>query len=70
MYNKTYFYFILEKGHRSSKCTHHDRELFEIKRKGRPITQCETCRLLRKTQQVHAKCECRIKKKESIKQGM
>ncbi|OAD03814.1 copper fist DNA-binding transcription factor, partial [Mucor lusitanicus CBS 277.49] len=49
------------KGHRSSKCTHDKRELIEIKRKGRPVSQCETCRLLRKTKQVHVKCVCEPK---------
>ncbi|RCH91784.1 hypothetical protein CU097_010111 [Rhizopus azygosporus] len=51
------------KGHRSSKCEHVDRELIEIKRKGRPVTQCERCRQLRKTKQMHLKCECRLKQK-------
>jgi hypothetical protein len=46
------------KGHRSSGCKHNDRPLFEVKRKGRPITQCEHCRELRKTKQVHVKCMC------------
>ena len=46
------------KGHRSSSCSHTDRPLFEIKRKGRPVTQCEHCRQLRKTKQVHVKCNC------------
>ncbi|KAL1679545.1 hypothetical protein EV122DRAFT_277125 [Schizophyllum commune] len=46
------------KGHRSSTCKHSDRPLFEIKRKGRPVTQCEHCRELRKTKQVHVKCVC------------
>ncbi|EIW79833.1 copper-fist-domain-containing protein, partial [Coniophora puteana RWD-64-598 SS2] len=46
------------KGHRSSACKHTDRPLFEIKKKGRPITQCEHCRELRKTKQVHVKCSC------------
>ncbi|TDL20665.1 copper-fist-domain-containing protein [Rickenella mellea] len=46
------------KGHRSSACTHTDRPLFEIKKKGRPVTQCEHCRELRKTKQVHVKCLC------------
>ncbi|GJJ14572.1 hypothetical protein Clacol_008837 [Clathrus columnatus] len=46
------------KGHRSSACSHTDRALFEIKKKGRPITQCEHCRHLRKTKQVHVKCLC------------
>ncbi|KAF9269514.1 hypothetical protein L218DRAFT_272584 [Marasmius fiardii PR-910] len=46
------------KGHRSSSCKHTDRPLFEIKKKGRPVTQCEHCRELRKTKQVHVKCIC------------
>ncbi|KAF5323126.1 hypothetical protein D9611_009323 [Ephemerocybe angulata] len=46
------------KGHRSSSCKHFDRPLFEIKKKGRPVTQCEHCRELRKTKQVHVKCIC------------
>jgi len=49
------------KGHRSSTCRHTDRPLFEIKRKGRPVTQCEHCRELRKTKQVHVKCLCEVK---------
>uniref|UniRef100_A0A0W0F0Y9 Copper-fist domain-containing protein n=1 Tax=Moniliophthora roreri TaxID=221103 RepID=A0A0W0F0Y9_MONRR len=54
------------KGHRSSSCKHTDRPLFEIKKKGRPITQCEHCRELRKTKQVHVKCVC-IKSETSSK---
>lgn len=46
------------KGHRSSACKHIDRPLYEIKKKGRPVTQCEHCRELRKTKQVHVKCLC------------
>jgi hypothetical protein len=49
------------KGHRSSACKHTDRPLFEIKKKGRPVTQCEHCRELRKTKQVHVKCLCESK---------
>ena len=49
------------KGHRSSACKHSDRPLFEIKKKGRPVTQCEHCRELRKTKQVHVKCSCESK---------
>ncbi|KXN91548.1 Copper resistance protein CRF1, partial [Leucoagaricus sp. SymC.cos] len=49
------------KGHRSSACKHTDRPLFEIKKKGRPVTQCEHCRELRKTKQVHVKCICEVK---------
>ncbi|KAF8874845.1 hypothetical protein BD779DRAFT_1678542 [Infundibulicybe gibba] len=49
------------KGHRSSTCNHADRPLYEIKKKGRPVTQCEHCRELRKTKQVHVKCMCENK---------
>ncbi|CAE6423530.1 unnamed protein product [Rhizoctonia solani] len=45
-------------GHRSSSCHHNDRPLFEIKKKGRPITQCTRCRELRKTRSYHSKCLC------------
>ncbi|KAJ7165371.1 transcription factor [Mycena filopes] len=53
------------KGHRSSACKHTDRPLFEIKKKGRPVTQCEHCRELRKTKQVHVKCICEAKEPPS-----
>ncbi|KIY65628.1 copper-fist-domain-containing protein, partial [Cylindrobasidium torrendii FP15055 ss-10] len=46
------------KGHRSSACNHTSRPLYEIKRKGRPVTQCEQCRDLRKNKQLHIKCSC------------
>ncbi|KAJ7919985.1 hypothetical protein B0H13DRAFT_1560276, partial [Mycena leptocephala] len=46
------------RGHRSSACKHADRPLNEIKKKGRPATQCEHCRMLRTTKRVHVKCEC------------
>lgn len=36
------------KGHRVSSCTHTDRPLFEVKKKGRPATQCQFCREKRK----------------------
>ncbi|KAI0926560.1 hypothetical protein AcW1_002483 [Taiwanofungus camphoratus] len=49
------------KGHRSSSCKHTDRPLYEIKKKGRPVTQCEHCRELRKTKQVHVKCMCGVR---------
>ncbi|KDN44295.1 hypothetical protein RSAG8_05559, partial [Rhizoctonia solani AG-8 WAC10335] len=49
------------KGHRSSSCQHTDRALFEIKKKGRPVTQCNHCRELRKTKQVHVRCSCDTK---------
>nr|ABF60559.1 ACE1 transcription factor [Phanerodontia chrysosporium] len=53
------------KGHRSSNCKHVDRPLYEIKKKGRPVTQCDHCRELRKTKQVHVKCVCEVKPPES-----
>ncbi|GAA6061155.1 hypothetical protein JCM10212_005741 [Sporobolomyces blumeae] len=46
------------KGHRSSKCTHTNRPLVEIKKKGRPTSQCQHCREMRKTRSVHGKCDC------------
>ncbi|KAI8983201.1 hypothetical protein BD414DRAFT_490242 [Trametes punicea] len=48
------------KGHRSSNCQHTDRPLFEIKKKGRPVSQCEKCRELRKTKRMHSKCTCSV----------
>ncbi|KAF8352100.1 transcription factor, partial [Amanita rubescens] len=56
------------KGHRSSTCKHTDRPLYEIKKKGRPVTQCEHCRELRKTKQVHVKCICEVKSDHSFLQ--
>ncbi|KAF8213738.1 hypothetical protein K438DRAFT_1804564 [Mycena galopus ATCC 62051] len=46
------------KGHRSSSCHHTDRPLFEIKKKGRPVSQCEKCRQLRQARRFHSKCNC------------
>lgn len=54
--------YQLFQGHRSSHCSHVDRPLFEIRKKGRPVTQCSYCRDLRKTKQVHIKCACGDKK--------
>ncbi|KAI9315874.1 hypothetical protein BX666DRAFT_1878486 [Dichotomocladium elegans] len=45
-------------GHRSTRCDHKHRVLVEIKRKGRPLSQCDNCRALRKTKRVHIKCKC------------
>ncbi|BGP15270.1 hypothetical protein JCM10213_008308 [Rhodosporidiobolus nylandii] len=52
------------KGHRSSKCTHTTRPLQEIKKKGRPTSQCAHCREQRKTKSVHARCDCAARGKE------
>jgi len=46
------------KGHRSSGCHHTERVLFKIEKKGRPSTQCDKCRQLRKTQNYHGRCNC------------
>lgn len=54
------------KGHRSSNCNHIERPLFEIRKKGRPVTQCAFCRDLRKTRQIHIKCTCTDKSLKNI----
>ncbi|OAX35269.1 copper-fist-domain-containing protein [Rhizopogon vinicolor AM-OR11-026] len=46
------------KGHRSSSCHHSERPLFEVKKKGRPVSQCPRCRELRHSKRVHSKCTC------------
>ncbi|KAF9387011.1 hypothetical protein CPB97_003069 [Podila verticillata] len=46
------------KGHRSTSCNHGDRPLHEIKKKGRPMTQCSHCKDLRKAKQVKVNCAC------------
>ncbi|KAG2196145.1 hypothetical protein INT47_006491, partial [Mucor saturninus] len=56
------------KGHRSSSCNHIERPLFEIRKKGRPVTQCAFCRDLRKTRQIHIKCTCTDKTKSKYSQ--
>ncbi|EIE87119.1 hypothetical protein RO3G_11830 [Rhizopus delemar RA 99-880] len=50
-------------GHRSSRCDHKERLLKVVRKKGRPISQCENCREKRKTKKVHQKCECLMQKK-------
>jgi len=46
------------RGHRSTNCTHNDRPLFYIRKKGRPVSQCQQCRNLRKHRSLHTRCEC------------
>ncbi|EME49116.1 hypothetical protein DOTSEDRAFT_67992 [Dothistroma septosporum NZE10] len=46
------------KGHRVSGCNHTDRELTLVPKKGRPVTQCQHCRLERKKRSAHVKCDC------------
>ncbi|KAG8935912.1 hypothetical protein FRC02_005667 [Tulasnella sp. 418] len=48
-------------GHRSSSCGHVQRPLYEIKKKGRPVSQCERCRELRKAKKIHVRCACEDK---------
>jgi hypothetical protein len=48
------------KGHRVSGCTHTDRPLFEVKKKGRPATQCQCCKDKRKAGNVHNKVSYRV----------
>jgi hypothetical protein len=55
------------KGHRSSSCSHTDRPLFEVKKKGRPVSQCEKCRELRHSKKVHSKCNCYPNEQKSSK---
>ncbi|KAG2129801.1 copper fist DNA binding domain-containing protein [Suillus clintonianus] len=50
------------KGHRSSSCHHSERPLFEVKKKGRPVSQCTTCRELRNSKRFHSKCTCNPRK--------
>ncbi|KAI9268726.1 copper fist DNA binding domain-containing protein [Sporodiniella umbellata] len=45
------------KGHRSSSCSHVDRPLFEIRKKGRPASQCKHCK--GKTKQTPIQCACK-----------
>lgn len=46
------------RGHRVSSCTHTDKPLTMIKRKGRPASQCDHCREQRKAKNVHTQCDC------------
>src|SRR5271155_657328 len=46
------------RGHRSTNCSHSDRPLFYIRKKGRPVSQCTQCRALRKNRSLHTRCEC------------
>ncbi|KZF21050.1 hypothetical protein L228DRAFT_165399 [Xylona heveae TC161] len=46
------------RGHRVSNCQHADRPLTHINKKGRPVSQCQHCRGLRKSRSAHVKCDC------------
>ncbi|KAL1929448.1 hypothetical protein VTP01DRAFT_1586 [Rhizomucor pusillus] len=44
------------------RVNHRDRPLLPIRRKGRPISQCDRCREQRLKHSVHQKCVCRQSK--------
>ncbi|POR34433.1 Copper resistance protein CRF1 [Tolypocladium paradoxum] len=46
------------RGHRVSNCQHTDRPLQHINKKGRPVSQCQHCRTMRKSRSAHVKCDC------------
>ncbi|KAL2131742.1 hypothetical protein VTI74DRAFT_4642 [Chaetomium olivicolor] len=46
------------RGHRVSNCQHADRPLQHINKKGRPVSQCQHCRAMRKSRSAHVKCDC------------
>ncbi|KAF6812594.1 copper fist DNA binding domain-containing protein [Colletotrichum plurivorum] len=46
------------RGHRVSNCQHADRPLQHINKKGRPVSQCQHCRSMRKSRSAHVKCDC------------
>jgi len=52
------------KGHRSSSCQHSERPLFEVKKKGRPVSQCDRCRQLRQSKRMHSRCSCNDRPQE------
>ena len=49
------------RGHRVSSCHHTDRHLVHVNKKGRPVSQCQHCRGLRKARSQHVHCECQTK---------
>ncbi|KAG2200949.1 copper fist DNA binding domain-containing protein [Mucor mucedo] len=55
------------KGHRSSRCDHTERNLMMVRRKGRPISQCDACREQRIKRQIHQKCVCKAYDKPSFR---
>ncbi|KAM5385695.1 hypothetical protein ACJZ2D_000894 [Fusarium nematophilum] len=46
------------RGHRVAQCQHSDRPLQQVGKKGRPVSQCNHCRTLRKSRSLHTKCKC------------
>ncbi|AEO59069.1 hypothetical protein MYCTH_2307010 [Thermothelomyces thermophilus ATCC 42464] len=54
------------RGHRVSNCQHHDRPLQHINKKGRPVSQCQHCRAMRKSRSAHVKCDCGEKTQKCV----
>ncbi|KAJ2898574.1 uncharacterized protein MKZ38_003819 [Zalerion maritima] len=54
------------RGHRVSNCQHNDRPLQHINKKGRPVSQCQHCRSMRKSRSAHVKCDCGEKTSKCI----
>ncbi|KAJ6446857.1 copper fist DNA binding domain-containing protein [Purpureocillium lavendulum] len=52
------------RGHRTANCQHKDRPLQLIKKKGRPVSQCNHCRSMRQARSAHVKCECAKRARE------
>ncbi|KUI69180.1 Copper resistance protein CRF1 [Cytospora mali] len=46
------------RGHRVSNCQHAERPLQHINKKGRPVSQCQHCRSMRRSKSAHVKCDC------------
>jgi hypothetical protein len=46
------------RGHRASSCSHTGRQLLPVRPKGRPSSQCDTCKAKRATGSFHGKCHC------------
>ncbi|KAI8875451.1 copper-fist-domain-containing protein [Backusella circina FSU 941] len=63
--NKKFACHSCIKGHRSSRCGHLERTLIAVRKKGRPLTQCDQCREQRKNKKIHQKCIC-PKRKEKM----
>ncbi|ODA83613.1 hypothetical protein RJ55_02128 [Drechmeria coniospora] len=52
------------RGHRTGSCQHSDRPLQLIKKKGRPVSQCDHCRSMRHCRSAHVKCVCAKRARE------
>lgn len=57
-------------GHRASSCKHQDGSkgpLLVVKRRGRPLSQCQECRERRLLTGRHTRCDCKNKGKKNAK---